>query len=280
MKQFKKLIPALMMLLLSASMMGTSTYAWFSMNRTVTAVGMQVQAVAEDGIVISNTQKSAWADEATAQTTTAQLVPTSAAAIANPAFVHNASTQADDAEAEQAVATYEDLTLAWNYNNTEGIGYVDANTNSALDTDEKSYVLLNNFYIKSSGNALSNVTFYINDVTVTGASKKIDNALRVLVVANNDAFIFAPVSDVDSGTTTLSYKWKNTSTVTAKTATDYDTECPSITSIPNTDADAILVKVYCYFEGEDLNCKSTNVSGIETNSLSVSVKMGIIPTHN
>lgn len=280
MKQFKKLIPALAMLLLSASMMGTSTYAWFSMNRTVQAVGMQVQAVAEDGIVISNTLKSAWSDEATAQTTTAQLVPTSAAAIASPAFVHASSTQADDAEAQQAVANYEDLTLSWNYNSTEGVGYVDSDSDSSYDSEEKAYVLMNNFYVKSSGNALSNVTFYINDVTVTGAAHKIDNSLRVLVVAGSDAFIFAPVNNVDSGTTTLSYKWKNTTTVTAKAYNDYDVECPSITSIPNTDAGAINVKIYCYFEGEDANCKSTNISGIETATLNVAVKMGIIELHN
>ena len=44
MKKFKKLIPALCMLLISAVLMGTSTYAWFSMNKTVTAEGMQVTA--------------------------------------------------------------------------------------------------------------------------------------------------------------------------------------------------------------------------------------------
>lgn len=44
MTKFKKIIPALCMLLISAVLMGTSTYAWFSMNRTVTASGMQVTA--------------------------------------------------------------------------------------------------------------------------------------------------------------------------------------------------------------------------------------------
>lgn len=40
----KKLIPAICMLLVAASLLGTSTYAWFSMNTTVTATGMQVSA--------------------------------------------------------------------------------------------------------------------------------------------------------------------------------------------------------------------------------------------
>ena len=44
MKKFKKLIPALCMLLVSAIMLGGSTFAWFSMNDKVTATGMSVTA--------------------------------------------------------------------------------------------------------------------------------------------------------------------------------------------------------------------------------------------
>lgn len=48
MKKFKKLIPALCMLLVSALFVGTSTYAWFSMNTSVTATNMEVKAVADN----------------------------------------------------------------------------------------------------------------------------------------------------------------------------------------------------------------------------------------
>ena len=44
MKKFKKLIPALCMLLVSAILLGGSTFAWFSMNDKVTATGMSVTA--------------------------------------------------------------------------------------------------------------------------------------------------------------------------------------------------------------------------------------------
>ena len=44
MKKFKKLIPAFAMLLVSAIMLGSSTFAWFSMNNKVTANGMNVEA--------------------------------------------------------------------------------------------------------------------------------------------------------------------------------------------------------------------------------------------
>ena len=62
----KKLIPALCMLLVAAALLGTSTYAWFSMNETVTASGMSVTAntdnaylIIKDGTTLSGNATSA-----------------------------------------------------------------------------------------------------------------------------------------------------------------------------------------------------------------------------
>lgn len=55
----KKLIPALALLLISAVMLGTSSFAWFSMNTEVTATGMSVTAQAPTSLLISNTSASA-----------------------------------------------------------------------------------------------------------------------------------------------------------------------------------------------------------------------------
>ncbi|WP_455530642.1 hypothetical protein [Ruminococcus sp.] len=49
----KKLMPAAMMLAVSASMLGTSTYAWFTMNKTVEVTGLKMQATASSGLEIS-----------------------------------------------------------------------------------------------------------------------------------------------------------------------------------------------------------------------------------
>ena len=49
----KKLIPALALLLVSAVMLGTSSFAWFSMNTTVTAGTMEVKAVANANLYIA-----------------------------------------------------------------------------------------------------------------------------------------------------------------------------------------------------------------------------------
>lgn len=50
----KKLIPALALLLVSAVMLATSSFAWFSMNTTVTVTGMSVSTRISDNLQIAN----------------------------------------------------------------------------------------------------------------------------------------------------------------------------------------------------------------------------------
>lgn len=54
----KKLIPALCLLLLSAALLATSSYAWFSMNGSVRATNMQVTASVPSSLSISVTNES------------------------------------------------------------------------------------------------------------------------------------------------------------------------------------------------------------------------------
>lgn len=49
----KKIIPSICMLLVTAVLMGTSTYAWFSMNKKVEVTGMKVTANTSSNLVIS-----------------------------------------------------------------------------------------------------------------------------------------------------------------------------------------------------------------------------------
>ena len=282
----RQLMAAIAMVVVSIVALSSSTYAWFAANRTVTAQAMNVQAVAENGLVIANTDKTGWSSVADAKVTSATLIPTSAATVASPTWVHTNSTVADEAQANQEVAKYNVLTLSWSdAGSNTGVGYVDTDGNSAKDTNERAYVLKNTFYIKSSGDDITGTNLLINDVTVTGADKAVENSLRVLVVVSDGtttvAKTYAPVKDIDSGITTMNYKWKNTTDVMALDATaaaGYDVQT-GITTIPSTDVNAISVTTYVYFEGEDDNCKSTNISGITTNTLSVTIKLGLDTLH-
>ena len=61
MKKMRRLIPAIAMLLVSAVMLSTASFAWFTMNDNATATGMQVQAKASGNLLI-NTQGLTAAD--------------------------------------------------------------------------------------------------------------------------------------------------------------------------------------------------------------------------
>ena len=49
----KKIIPAVGMLALSATMLSTSTYAWFTMNKEVQITGLNMTATVGEGMEIS-----------------------------------------------------------------------------------------------------------------------------------------------------------------------------------------------------------------------------------
>ena len=59
MKKMRKLIPAFSMLLVAAIMLSTATFAWFTMNESVTASGMEIQAKASGNLLISTEKMTA-----------------------------------------------------------------------------------------------------------------------------------------------------------------------------------------------------------------------------
>lgn len=281
-----KLLSAAGMLGISAAMLATSTYAWFTMNTEVSVKGMKVQAKAEKGLLISNSEKATWADSATATSANAVLFPTNTVNGVN--WAHATSTNADEAQPNQQNDKYTDLTdsIVWTEGGTEtGVGYVDDNSNDTYDVDTDSkYVLSNIFYIKSSADALTAQNLYIKELNVTPSNteKKIDAAMRVLLVMGqgNSAktTIFAPVSVSGQIDTPATVKFMNKGTEVNNVKNALNTNVYANGDIGNSNETAVPVKVYLYYEGEDPNCKSTNISGIEVNDLSVEIKFGLTNT--
>jgi hypothetical protein len=105
----KKLIPATSMLLVSATMLATSTYAWFTMNKEVSVTGMEVKAHAEEGLLINEVaayDDDAWDALANANTTpeTISLRPASTSNLTT--FWHaNSKKSYDEAGVEDLDAT-------------------------------------------------------------------------------------------------------------------------------------------------------------------------------
>ena len=291
--KFKRLIPALAMLLVSAILLGTSTFAWFSMNTQVSATGMQVKAVAEDGLLIINELDTDTAANWKASTIASygslvDLAPTSSANMST--WFHNKSDDQNDAKAGQLTATYETLSTNTNWKRDEGSGktgvyYIDTDTDGVKDDNEKAYVLLNKFFIKSSGDAITlgsgntYLDLYVNKIVVgaTSNSAALDASLRVAVKTPNKLTIYAPVT---GATTTYNVGGSDSGTeVTATTVpsgglVNTATSTSTIPAITTAKASTIEADVYIYFEGEDAGLKSANLAAT-LDTLTVDIIFGI-----
>jgi hypothetical protein len=281
MKTNKKIAGAAAMLLLSATMLGTSTFAWFTMNKEVTVTGMKLKATASEGLVISGDYKTNWkTDWDVAMTQGVSLYPTSTnGTAANPAWAVAYSKVFDDAyknQTQSGAEGYTDLSMNYTTSGTdgdtftaalaEGIGYA---VKGSGTSDTQNYVLKKTFFIKSTADAPLQQALIVKDVTADVAvrgsgTQDLNKALRVLVVVNGtDSYIYAPIASHDSGT-----KFKGTTSLTL-----IDSGTPKTTSINpigNTNDTAVQVDMYMYFEGEDENCKSSNITAIDVDTLEVS----------
>lgn len=289
MKKTKIIVPALGVLLLSTAASVTGTVAWFSMNNFVTAEGMNVKAKAENGIVISNAADGvSWKDSATSlHTSTLEVKPTSTATAAT--WVHSTSNDAAD---ENTGNDYALLTTA--VDSATGAGYVDENANSAYDSATDSvYYSMHSFYIKSSAQAITN-TLYITNVKATlpapQNSENLNKALRVLVKLNGAATakVYSPVyaaANYSVATSAGKYDIEQPGAATRATVTPINAsgtngliatasqEFLEDQVIPANDGTPLQIDVYLYFEGEDPNCISDNLTAT-LDSINVSVTFG------
>lgn len=294
MKKTKIIVPALGVLLLSTAASVTGTVAWFSMNNFVTATGMEVKARAENGIVISKAASGdTWKETAvSARTTTLALKPTSTATGAT--WVHSTSNDSSD---ENTGNNYDLLSLT--LDETTGAGYVNDNGQTGYQNvgggeapnayeADSAYYALHSFYVKSSAEALQK-TIYITNVKATAsgtASEDLDKALRVLVkLHENDssAKVYSPLYAATSYNvaTTAGASSVATTAVTpiaANQASDGLVASASQTfltnqAIPASSGTPLQFDIYLYFEGEDPNCKSDNLTATLDN-IQVEVTFG------
>ncbi len=284
MKKTLKLIPAIAMLLVSAILVSTATFAWFSMNTQVTAKGMQVKAKAEGGIVIAPyaysssvasvvnetfndtlsaatftaPAASAFTNEATVASAAAELYPTST--LTGLAHWYHAASNAVDNYA--AATPYAVLDTTYTLEN-DGKAYSGDGTVAAKAYElQGQYYLLNKFQIKATDAGTYSV--WLTGITVSNnhnpaTSTDLNKALRICVVIGGNYYFYAPQYE----TGTLYYYNGSSRTAWAADAIKLGAVPNNVvsTNITSTPTD---VDVYIYYEGEDINCKSINAINIDT----------------
>jgi hypothetical protein len=288
------------MLSVSAAMLVSSTFAWFTMNKTVKATTMEVKAHAEEGLLINEVKAHAdthWDEEATANTTAQvfSLRPASTADLAK--WWHaNSLKSADEAGMGELTNTvdidgngtyYTDISPAKLTNNTvigaenaesgeKATGGTKAETHvyysdATFGTpgtyqDGEGFYVNYKYYIKASSTSALNVTANNLGVNVTATklnaeeATNLDKALRVGVKIGSDTLIFAPTGgdtsyDVTGDTAGTAANKKAVTAQTTKTGIN-----SAALSIPSVNTDGMLVDVYIWFEGEDQNCMSDNLT--------------------
>ena len=245
MKTTRKLFPAIAMLLLAAVMMSTATYAWFSMNTTVTATGMQIEAKSDQTFLLIS------AKETTAQKIREEFADdglTSRNAVlpavtkVYPATVKNDKLPTKDSDLEfyYAVGTaYDDGTAK------------DGNYTKITDSNIANYVVKYTFYITVAEGALPASDIVVKGITFTG-----DDAVAAVVTTEYAAKVFKANSGEDD--TILS--------------SGLHADDPELAG-KITDGDVLAVNVYVYYDGEDATVKSSNAGNL--NNATIEITFGV-----
>ncbi len=261
----KKLIPALALLLISAVVLSTSSFAWFSMNTKVSANGMEVKAAASRNLLISDTSGSGYKSTVGLAKEVATMVPTStvpATSITAPTFykVDSVGAIKTDDGAYTPTTTF---------------------TAATANTD----YLATAVYLKATGSTGVADGKLKATIGVTyddgAAASPLDPSLRVMLVVSEvgtpntfkNAVIIAPVTGGSS-----SYSGINGVTGAGETLTA-DTDLTAITLTANasfinsgyelTADKEYKVDIYVWFEGQDVTCKSSNAINLVNINLTI-----------
>ena len=277
MKLTKKLFPAIGMLLLSACMLVTSTFAWFSMNENVTATGMNVVAKGDQvylQIINPNNTKDGYSNafingsaqvDAYGNSTGLELLPTNVKA-------NNTDFAAYEEGSTFVWATAIGKAPGQNYvdnngaNQTDGYAPVNGQYTEAPHSEETPYYLENTFSIRldpTAGAASAAGPLRVSTVSFTSDVNHTDDFAKtvcVFVVCGDYAQLY-------------SYE---TGAFTKVAGDDYlaATEIEvagegGATTKKNVfkDTTGVEVTIYVFFNGDNPNCTLEKLAAANTSSL-------------
>ena len=190
-----KIVSAAAMLAVSASMLGTSTYAWFSMNKTVTAQISNIQATAANPyLLISETENGTFDEAADAMV----LDPASATQLKLVTPLNVASNVAYKATANATQNTTPNTfttadTILWGTTTSDDPAEVQASNVTTLidagDLDEDVEVSELWFKVKNNGNnTVNGSNLKCTKITFNSGTNSIAASGRVLMVGDSGRY--------------------------------------------------------------------------------------------
>ena len=258
-KTSRKLFAAVASLGLAVAATVGSTYAWFSMNQSVTATGMTVKAVASSTLLISKSSSTISTEGATKgklETGLSTQSYTAAASALKPASTVD-GTNWFTAEAQESNAS------------TAKTG-----SYAAVTSGLENYRLQSTMYLQTFDSSkpiaaeytASTQKLVVESITVTGGdSTDLSNAFRALIVCDSTKIFVAPTRTAaitNQGVTAVA---PSKSELSTKATVSGIAEGVATLGAGNTLVDTVnfnqvyTVNVYLYFDGEDADCKSDNI---------------------
>ena len=248
MKKFKKVVPALCALLVSAVMLGSSTYAWFSMNTKVTAKGMSVTATSSSTyLVISENSTVGTETSLDLKAVTGSLLPVSYTTSA----IQNATN-------DKTLVAANSWFTAIGTDTTNGTAQTDSKkrleiteSNNFGSVDTNNYYVIKSFYIGLVAGSSAVTNGIQADVKFTAAqSSELNRCLTVKIV-------YGETDDPTDATTTQTFVYgAATGEVTKHSAALQENGLINTTN-------ATKVTVYIYFDGENENCTTAKAINLD-----------------
>lgn len=242
----KKLIPALCMLLVSAVLLGTSTFAWFSMNKTVTATGMEVTAMSSSVDLIIGISN----DIATVQTDLDKEVAFTKTGddvkVYPSAYFKDGDISIPEGSAKVTNATSAAQVKNWYYKVADqASASVSTGSATALASFEN-YVLTYDLYITVAKGSNAVKDLKVSSATIesnltSSSESKTNAAVRALVV---------------SDTAVVEIKPGNTSSDTVLASSINDTTLVHIT-------------VYVFYDGNDSTVYTNNIANLDGSKIAL-----------
>ncbi len=242
-----KLLSAVGMLTVSAAMLVSSTFAWFSMNKTVSAQTMSISAKSDGTYLMIGTGDNDTADEIQAQATTnsvdigtsgvfTALVP-STPAVADDLTAH--ATELTGASAVTNLATAEVYSNWWTANSSDPNNATTNTINVKKLTTFDGFVIKKTVYltVADGSNEADTLTIKPTFTAQSDASGKTFQGIKVLVVTDDG--VMTTLTSTQSGSA-ISIQGSNNITSTGVRQVD----------------------LYIYYDGKDSTVKTSNYANL------------------
>ena len=235
-KTNRKLIPAVAMLLVSAIMLSTASFAWFSMNDTVHANNMKVTAKTESGFLLISGDKTTATEIQKQNQTTVDF--------------NMAASAAEILPSKHGDVTNNGATITWQYafsndpSKTKGSGQeLSYQTISAESLGN--YALKKTVYVTVAKNSAEMEELKVKDIAINGLAPSEEGAVKVLVVGETGNQEFDKSTNPNNSATILD-------------------------SGKITDATVSQVDIYIFYDGEHEKVYTNNLAKLQNVSVNVS----------